>query len=85
MPYPLYHKNEAFEVKWNDLYNQNAFDKSKNIPTTVSLSSHAFGKFVYKSISAWEVLCPFLKPNCLRYKILFFWIKDISFIIYNFL
>ena len=22
MPYPLYHKNKAFEVKWNDLYNQ---------------------------------------------------------------
>ena len=45
------------------------FFRSRNTPPTIFPESNAIDTFSVKAIMAWVVLCRFLNPNCLLYKI----------------
>ena len=47
----------------------NTFFKSRNMLPTIFTESNAIDTFSVKAIMAWVVLCCFLNPNCLLYKI----------------
>ena len=57
----------TYLIKYHVIHSQ-MFFKSRKIPPTILPVSKTIDTFSVKAIMAWVVLCRFLNPNCLLYR-----------------